>query len=176
MDSYTQKKANYQKELKEWETADKPTRGDKPTEPRPIIFSTGDYTTEEMRKLSPYNPKILRCFDELAREAKSQGQYKGAKGGDAQLLLESYDGLLDTVIRLGKIYPGCEVNQLLVEGIQPEVISEIISTSDPTLHTPAIIGLNNRRPKLTNLRSHISMENYQVQSCGGQWSITFSMQ
>ncbi|MCL2933177.1 MAG: DUF3987 domain-containing protein [Trichodesmium sp. MAG_R03] len=92
----------------------------------------GDYTPEGMRELAQNNPKLLRCFDELAKEQRSQGQYKGGKGGEAQLLLESYDGLMDTVVRRGKIYPGGVVNQCLLGGIQPEVLSEIISSSDPT--------------------------------------------
>ncbi|MGD1702509.1 DUF3987 domain-containing protein [Dapis sp. BLCC M229] len=129
---YDRQKIDYERDLADWEAADKATRGDKPEEPKLRVFSTGDYTPEGMRELAQHNPKILRCFDELAKEQKSQGQYKGGKGSDAQLLLESYDGLMDTVIRRGKIYPGGVVNQCLLGGIQPEVLSEIISSSDPT--------------------------------------------
>ncbi|MDJ0516014.1 MAG: DUF3987 domain-containing protein [Trichodesmium sp. MO_231.B1] len=129
---YDRQKIDYERDLADWEAADKSTRGDKPEEPKLRVFSTGDYTPEGMRELAQHNPKILRCFDELAKEQKSQGQYKGGKGGDAQLLLESYDGLMDTVVRRGKIYPGGVVNQCLLGGIQPEVLSEIISSSDPT--------------------------------------------
>ncbi len=130
--SFNQQKIDYEKDLADWEVADKSTRGDKPQQPKLRVFSTGDYTPEGMRELVQYNPKVLRCFDELAKEQKSQGQYKGGKGGDAQLLLESYDGMMDAVIRRGKIYPGGVVNQCLVGGIQPEVLSDIISSSDPT--------------------------------------------
>ncbi|MGB3512975.1 MAG: DUF3987 domain-containing protein [Microcoleaceae cyanobacterium] len=129
---YERDYARYQDDLEDWEVADKSNRGDKPEEPKLRVFSTGDYTPEGLRELSQYNPKILRCFDELAREAKAQGQYKGGKGGDAQLLLESYDGILDEVTRRGKIYPGGTVNQPLLGGIQPKILSDIVSSSDPT--------------------------------------------
>ena len=59
--------AHYQIELEEWEAADKSNSGDKPEEPKLRVFSTGDYTPEGLRELSQHNPKVLRCFDELAR-------------------------------------------------------------------------------------------------------------
>ena len=93
---------------------------------------TSDYTPEALRYLAERNPKILRVFDELARENKGRNRYTGGKGNEAQQLLESYDGVLDAMNRKGKHYPSIQVNQSLLGGVQPGALSEIMSSNDPT--------------------------------------------
>ena len=131
-DVYKKDLAEYERELGRWESADKDTRGDKPTPPKQKRYFTGDHTPEALRELAQDNPNILRFFDELAREANSRGRYTNGKGGEAQQLLESYNGFLPPMDRKGKHYPSCSANQSLLGSIQPDVLSTIMSSADPT--------------------------------------------
>ena len=131
-EQYNAELKEYERALAEWEGADKQDKGDKPTPPKRRQYITGDYTPEALREVAQDNPKILRLFDELAREANSRGRYTNGKGGDAQQLLESYNGYLPPMNRKGKHYPGCLTNQSLLGGIQPDVLSKIMSSADPT--------------------------------------------
>jgi len=131
-EQYNAEFAEYERDLAEWEAAEKQHKGDKPIEPKKRQYYTGDYTPEALREISQDNPKILRLFDELAREANSRGRYTSGKGGEAQQLLESYNGYLPPINRKGKHYPSCFANQSLLGGIQPDILSNIMSKSDPT--------------------------------------------
>ena len=130
-EQYNAELAEYERALTEWEDADKQDRGDKPKPPNRRQYFTGDYTPEALREIAQDNPKILRWFDELAKEANSRGRYTHGKGGEAQQLLESYDGYLPPMDRKGKHYPSLSVNQCLLGGIQPEVLSSLLSSADP---------------------------------------------
>ena len=132
MEQYNAELAEYERDLAEWESADKHERGDKPVPPKRRQYFTGDYTPEALRETAQDNPKILRLFDELAREANSRGRYTSGKGGEAQQLLESYNGYLPPMNRKGKHYPSLSANQSLLGGIQPDVLSSIMSSADPT--------------------------------------------
>ena len=131
-EQYNAEFAEYEGDLAEWEAAEKQQRGDKPTPPKRRQYFTGDYTPEALREIAQDNPKILRLFDELAREANSRGRYTSGKGGEAQQLLESHNGYLPPINRKGKHYPSCFANQSLLGGIQPDVLSKIMSSGDPT--------------------------------------------
>lgn len=131
-EQYNSELLQYERALAEWESADKHDKGDKPIPPKRRQYFTGDYTPEALREIAQDNPKILRLFDELAREANSRGRYTSGKGGEAQQLLESYNGYLPPMNRKGKHYPGCSANQSLLGGIQPDVLSIIMSSSDST--------------------------------------------
>ena len=131
-EQYNAELAEYEGELAEWDSTDKQDRGDKPKPPKRRQYFTGDYTPEALREIAQDNPKILRLFDELAREANSRGRYTSGKGGEAQQLLESYNGYLPPMNRKGKHYPSLAANQSLLGGIQPDVLSNIMSSADPT--------------------------------------------
>ncbi len=131
-EQYNAELAEYERDLAEWEAANKQDRGDKPTPPKRRQYFTGDYTPEALREIAQDNPKILRLFDELAREANSRGRYTSGKGGEAQQLLESYNGYLPPMNRKGKRYPSLSANQSLLGGIQPDILSNIMSSADPT--------------------------------------------
>lgn len=122
----------YERALEEWEETDRQHRGEKPAPPKRRQFFTGDYTPEALRETAQDNPKILRLFDELARETNSRGRYTSGKGGEAQQLLESYNGYLPPMNRKGKHYPSILANQSLLGGVQPDTLSKIMSSADPT--------------------------------------------
>ena len=119
----------YEKKLSVWKKSKEQDKGPAPTPPIKRRYMTSDYTPEALRYLAERNPKILRVFDELARENKGRSQYTGGK---ARQLLESYDGNLPGMLRRGKRYLSMRVNQCLVGGIQPGILSEIMSGNDPT--------------------------------------------
>ncbi|NEQ37724.1 MAG: DUF3987 domain-containing protein [Okeania sp. SIO3I5] len=124
--------SEYKRDLAKWKTADKKNRGDKPTPPKERQYITGGYTPEALRAMAEDNPKILRLFDKLAREANSRGKYTSSNGGEAQQLLEGDNGYLPSMNRRGKRYPSCSANLSLLGGIQPDLLSKIISKADPT--------------------------------------------
>ncbi|MGD1714752.1 DUF3987 domain-containing protein, partial [Dapis sp. BLCC M172] len=157
-EQYNAELAEYEKELAEWESADKQDRGDKPTPPKRRQYFTGDYTPEALREIAQDNPKILRLFDELAREANSRGRYTSGKGGEAQQLLESYNGYLPPMNRKGKHYPSLSANQSLLGGIQPDVLSNIMSSADPTGEFARYnIATLNKKPHFWNGDSEVSI-------------------
>ena len=129
---YQTEYVKYEKELAEWNNSEEQDKGPEPTPPKIRQYLTGDYTPEALREIAADNPKILRVFDELARENKGRNRYTGGKGNEAQQLLESYDGVLDAMNRKGKHYPSIQVNQSLLGGVQPGVLSEIMASNDPT--------------------------------------------
>ena len=132
MEHYKTEYVEYERELAEWNNSEEQDKGPEPTPPKIRQYLTGDYTPEALREIAADNPKILRVFDELARENKGRNRYTGGKGNEAQQLLESYDGVLDAMNRKGKHYPSIQVNQSLLGGVQPGVLSEIMSSNDPT--------------------------------------------
>ena len=129
---YQDEYLKYEKKLSEWENSKEQDKGPAPTPPIKRRYMTSDYTPEALRDLAEKNPKILRVFDELARESKGRNRYTGGKGNEAQQLLESYNGVLPAMDRKGKEYTSMRVNQCLVGGIQPGILSEIMSSNDPT--------------------------------------------
>jgi hypothetical protein len=133
-------RAAYRQELEKWEALNsKQAESGSPPIPKPRegrAVTTG-YTTEALMGQLAANEQnalgLLVAMDELDGLFASENAYRGGRGADEQILLETYDGNGQEILRVRddveRRFERCHVS--IVGGIQPEVLSARVSEGDP---------------------------------------------
>jgi len=113
--------AEFELAKKEWETAERKTRGLEPKWSR--SFYASGLTLEGCRTALEEGHGGLVCtFSELSSFISSQGQYKGGRGDDREAWLVMYDGKPARILRAGKSLTIPESSVSICGGIQPRVL------------------------------------------------------
>ncbi len=129
----------YRLDLEQWEAlnSNQAESGSPPIpKPREGRAITTGYTTEAlMGQLAANEQKalgLLVAMDELDGLFASENAYRGGRGADEQILLETYDGNGQEILRVRddveRRFDRCHVS--IVGGIQPEVLAARVS-GDP---------------------------------------------
>lgn len=109
---------------REWEEADKRTRGSMPLA-REILVQ--DFTVEALLSTLDANPRgVLVSEGELVGFVNSMGQYKGGGGNDRQHILNTFTGKEIKKNRTGRIplYLACPTMSIL-GGLQPKLLNAL---------------------------------------------------
>ena len=128
----------HERALQQWqEQCQGVKRDDRPPKPVPMHHTVNDYTgesfVEQLQLLDKYGQAIIVVRDELSALFSSLNAYRSGRGGDEQQLLELFDGMPYTSLRVGagdRSFSRCHVS--IYGGIQPEVLKELIQGGDPS--------------------------------------------
>jgi hypothetical protein len=112
-------------------------KDERPPEPTAIYLHIQDYTGEalaaQLQALDARGQSITVLRDELSGLFGTLNQYRSGRGADEQQLLELFDGLPHTSLRVAsgdRSFSRCHVS--IYGGIQPEVLKGLIRGGDPS--------------------------------------------
>jgi len=130
-------KEDYQLALNQWNAEKKAAEDNKEpfTTPEPVqrVYFFTKASGESILRQAARVPDqgLLNLSDELAGYFKSSNQYRGGRGGDAEDLLEYYDGSGGTVLRVEGVQADVEtLNYGLLGTIQPKVLQKFLGDCD----------------------------------------------
>jgi hypothetical protein len=112
-------------------------KDERPPQPTPLYLHVQDYTGEaladQLQALDARGQSIMVLRDELSGLFGSLNAYRSGRGADEQQLLELFDGLPYTALRVAsgdRSFSRCHVS--IYGGIQPEVLKALIRGGDPS--------------------------------------------
>ena len=112
-------------------------KDERPPEPTAIHLHVQDYTGEalsdQLQTLDARGQAITVIRDELSALFGSLNAYRSGRGADEQQLLELFDGMPYTALRVAsgdRSYSRCHVS--IYGSIQPEVLKALIRGGDPS--------------------------------------------
>lgn len=126
IETYKDELKNYERELDEWQSAPKETRGEKPERPVLEHFFTTDATLEALAAMLEGSAGVVLSRDEIVGWVKACDAYRGGRGGDRQQWLSLWAGSpLKVDRKKGEPIFVPFPTVCVAGGVQPELLTEL---------------------------------------------------